>query len=77
MSENQTKACNSNVTCHMACPYVDPWDMVNNFCFHVYAQKSLLIGENGNVFWTTSRAPDKRAIYLGLWRHFSRVLKTI
>ena len=47
MSENQTKACNSNVTCHMACPYVDPWDMVNNFCFHVYAQKSLFIlGQN-------------------------------
>ena len=19
----------------------DPWDMLNNFCFHVYAQKSL------------------------------------
>ena len=19
--------------------YVDPWDMLNNFCFHVYAQK--------------------------------------
>ena len=19
---------------------VDPWDMLNNFCFHVYAQKS-------------------------------------
>ena len=26
--------------------YVDPWDMQNNFCFHVYAQKSLFIGEN-------------------------------
>ena len=30
--------------------YVDPWDMLNNFCFHVYAQKSLFIGENGNGF---------------------------
>ena len=24
---------------------VDPQDMLNNFCFHVYAQKSLFIGE--------------------------------
>ena len=29
--------------------------MLNNFCFHVYAQKSLFIGENGNdFFWTSS-----------------------
>ena len=37
-------------------------DMLNNFCFHVYAQMSLFIGENGNVFfWTATiitRAPD-------------------
>ena len=26
--------------------YVDPWDMSHNFCFLVYAQKSLFIGEN-------------------------------
>ena len=25
--------------------------MLNNFCFHVYAQKSLFIAENCNVFW--------------------------
>ena len=25
-----------------------PWDILNNFCFHVYAQKSLFIG-NGNL----------------------------
>ena len=31
--------------------YVDPWDILNNFCFHVYAQKLILfIGENGNEF---------------------------
>ena len=24
--------------------------MLNNFCFHVYAQKSLFIGENDNEF---------------------------
>ena len=26
-------------------------DMLNNFCFHVYAQKSLFIGENCNGFF--------------------------
>ena len=30
---------------------VDPWDMLSNFCFHVYAQKSLFIGENNNAFF--------------------------
>ena len=40
----------SHMTCHMSNAYVDPWDMLNNFCFHVYAQKSLFIGENDNVF---------------------------
>ena len=29
---------------------VDPRDMLNNFCFHVYAQKSLFIAENCNAF---------------------------
>ena len=29
----------------------EPRDMLNNFCFHVYAQKSLFIGENVNVFF--------------------------
>ena len=24
----------------------DPWDMPNNFCFHVYAQKSLSHSQN-------------------------------
>ena len=44
---------------------VDPRDMLNNFCFHVYAQKSLFIGENGNaffltklfIFWTSAPRP--------------------
>ena len=39
---------------------VDPRDMLNNFCFYVYAQKSLVIGENGNGFFltaTTAPAP--------------------
>ena len=29
----------AHVTCHMSNAYVDPWDMLNNFCSHVYAQK--------------------------------------
>ena len=33
---------------------VVPRDMLNNFCFHVYAQKSQIIGENGNGFFGTS-----------------------
>ena len=36
-------------------------DMLDNFCFHVYALKSLIIGENGNeVFFTASasRSPS-------------------
>ena len=28
----------SHVTCLMSNAYVDHWDMLNNFCFHVYAQ---------------------------------------
>ena len=39
---------------------VDPWDMLNKFCFHVYAQKSLFIAENDNVFsWHHNPAPAK------------------
>ena len=30
---------------------IDPLDMLNNFCFHVYAQKSLFLGENVNDFF--------------------------
>ena len=32
----------------MSNAYVDPWDILNNFSFHVYVQMSLFIGENGN-----------------------------
>ena len=32
--------------------------MLNNFCFHVYAQKSLFIAENCNAFiWTATATP--------------------
>ena len=44
-------------TCHMSNAYVDRWDMLNNFCFHLYAQKSLFIGENCNAFFLTAAAP--------------------
>ena len=36
---------------------VYPRDMLNNFCFHVYAQKSMFIGENGNGFWLSVGSP--------------------
>ncbi len=50
---------------------VDPWDMLNNFCFHVYAQMLLFIGENDNDFfdvhtlpcdWTNHRAGSQLKI---------------
>ena len=43
----------SHVTCLMSNVYVDPWDMVNNFCFHVYAQMSLFMDENINAYFLT------------------------
>ena len=33
-----------------------PWDLLNNFCFHVYCQNSLFIGENDNAFFAASSA---------------------
>ena len=33
---------------------VDPRDMLNNFCFHLYAQNSLFIAENCNAFFLTA-----------------------
>ena len=57
MSERQTKAGNQECFAKLANLQIDPWDMLNNFCFHVYAQKSLFIGENDNVyFWTAAAA---------------------
>ena len=55
MSESQTKAgnqecfaktCKTCKICKLAILQnlpIDLWDMLNNFCFHVYAQKSLFI----------------------------------
>ena len=36
-------------------------DMLNNFCFHVYAQKSLFIAENCNAFSLTSSSSSAAA----------------
>ena len=48
----------SHVTCHMSNAYVDPWDMLNNFSFHVYAQMLMFMGENDNgLFWTSLPSP--------------------
>ena len=53
-SECQTKA--GNQECFESVKF-DPWDMLNNFCFHVYAQKSpvvrlssLILGTCGTTF---------------------------
>ena len=70
MSESQTKAGNQrkfenlknienlkkieNLKFKIA--QVDPRDMLNNFCFHVWAQKSLFIAENCNGLFLTSAA---------------------
>ena len=36
-------------------------DMLNKFCFHLYAQKSLFIGENCNAFFWTSSSSSASA----------------
>ena len=35
----------------------DPRDMLNNFCFHLYAQNSLFIGENCHAFFLPQHHP--------------------
>ena len=51
-SESSHVTCHySHVTCHMSNAYVDHWDMLNNFCFHLYAPNSLFIAENCNAFF--------------------------
>jgi len=57
----------SSVQCQMLIAYIDPWDMLNNFCFHVYAQKLLFKGENGNAFFDliTTLSCDLRVHWAG------------
>ena len=48
--------------------------MLNNFCFHVYAQKSLFIGENCNAFFGTSSSSSSSTSVLasnGVFRKLS------
>ena len=49
---------------------VDPRDMLNKCYFHVYAQKSLFIGENGNAFFD-----QLKSIFnlLWLWINYRKV----
>ena len=42
-----------HTTCQRSIAYFDPWYMLNNFCFHVYAHKSLFIAKNCNGFFGT------------------------
>ena len=50
--------CN-HVACYMSNAYVDPWDMLSNFCFNFYSQKSLFIRENGNVSFDITFLPSE------------------
>ena len=55
MSESQTGAENLKTLETLKLENVeniknDSWDMLNNFCFHVYAQKLLFLCENCNAF---------------------------
>ena len=59
MSEWQTKAGNQKCLAKLAkltlsISHSLTLDMLNNFCFHVYAQKSLFKVENVNGFFLTS-----------------------
>ena len=51
----------SHDTCHMSNPCDGPWNMPNNFCFHVFAQKSLIISEIDNIYFLTSAASRELA----------------
>ena len=35
--------CQIPILTYMSNAYADPWDMLNNFCFHVYAQKQVFV----------------------------------
>ena len=71
MSESQTKAGNQecfekleklslsllSLLSQLSLSHSLSLDMLNNFCFHVYAQKSLFKVENVNGFFLTSTTP--------------------
>ena len=45
----------SDVASLMSNAYVDPWDVLNIFCFHVYAEMLMFMGENDNALSTDIR----------------------
>ena len=68
MSERQTKAGNlqnlqnlQNLTLLTAC---QECQVFSNFCFHVYAQKSLFIAEICNAFFLTAAATSPSPVSL-------------
>ena len=46
-----------HVTCHMSNAYVDPWDMLNNFCFMSIVKSWCLLVKMTIFFWTTGPLP--------------------
>ena len=63
----------SHVACLMSNAYVDPWDMLNNFCFHVYAQILLCMGEKCNAYFLTAAAAAVFVIMSHVRCHISHV----
>ena len=58
-SKTRHVACRlSHVICLMSNAYVDPWNVLNNFRFHVYAQMLLFKDENVNAFFLTDFLTD-------------------
>ena len=61
VSHESNELCESRELCESSeMVSVDPCDMLNNFCFHVYAVNSLIVGEIGNGFLDLSStlSPD-------------------
>ena len=54
----------SHVKCQGSKAYFDHWYMLNNFGFHVYAQKSLIISEIGNLYFLTSASASPSLVTL-------------
>ena len=63
MSESQTKAGNQECLSKLSRSHSLSLDMLNKFCFHVYAEKSLFIAENCNGFFLTSSSSSAAPPY--------------
>ena len=53
----------SHVTCDMSNAYVDPWDRLNNFCFHVHGQNPTFFLPPFNIYTILSK--NKAHYHLG------------